>query len=113
MCIRDRYVFLESAFLLAAVVLGGMGTVMGVLLGAILLKLVPEKLRFISEYRMLIFGLLMVAMMRFRPEGMIPNQRRALEFHEDDDELVGEIEDNLPYEFVEVKACLLYTSRCV
>ena len=42
--------------------------------------------------------------MRFRPEGMIPNQRRALEFHEDDDELVGEIEDNLPYEFVEVKA---------
>ncbi|HOA89978.1 branched-chain amino acid ABC transporter permease [Propioniciclava tarda] len=102
--VPDQYVFLESAFLLAAVVLGGMGTVMGVLLGAILLKLVPEKLRFISEYRMLIFGLLMVAMMRFRPEGMIPNQRRALEFHEDDDELVGEIEDNLPYEFVEVKA---------
>lgn len=97
----DQYIFLESAFLLAAVVLGGMGTVMGVLLGAALLKLVPEKLRFVNEYRMLIFGLLMVLMMRFRPEGMIPNQRRVLEFHSDDEELVEEIEEDLPYEFAE------------
>ena len=97
----DQYIFLESAFLLAAVVLGGMGTVMGVILGAVLLKLVPEKLRFVSEYRMLIFGLLMVIMMRVRPEGMIPNQRRVLEFHADDEELVDEIEEDLPYEFAE------------
>jgi len=102
--VPDQYIFLESSFLLAAIVLGGMGTVMGVLLGAVLLKLVPEKLRFISEYRMLIFGLLMVLMMRFRPEGMIPNQRRALEFHSDDEDLLEDIEEHLPYEFVEVKA---------
>lgn len=97
-----QYVFLESAFLLAAIVLGGMGTVVGVLLGATMLKLVPEKLRFITEYRMLIFGLLLILMMRFRPEGIVANERRALEFHEDDLELAEEVEDNLPYEFVEV-----------
>ena len=100
----DQYIFLESAFLLAAVVLGGMGTVMGVILGATLLKLVPEKLRFVNEYRMLLFGLLMVVMMRVRPEGMIPNQRRALEFHSDDEELVEEVEEDLPYEFAEEKS---------
>ncbi|MFT4297336.1 MAG: branched-chain amino acid ABC transporter permease [Micropruina sp.] len=97
----DQYIFLESAFLLAAVVLGGMGTVMGVILGAVLLKLVPEKLRFVNEYRMLLFGLLMVVMMRVRPEGMVPNQRRVLEFHSDDEDLIDEIEEDLPYEFVE------------
>jgi branched-chain amino acid transport system permease protein len=81
-------VFLESAFLLAAVVLGGMGTVMGVLVGATVLKLLPEKLREVSDYRLLMFGLLLVVMMRFRPEGLVPNKRRQLEFHEEDTELV-------------------------
>lgn len=71
----DQYDFLESAFLLAAVVLGGMGTVVGVVIGAVLLKLVPEKLRFFSEYRLLLFGLLLVIMMRLRPEGLIKVHR--------------------------------------
>jgi branched-chain amino acid transport system permease protein len=91
----DQYVFLESAFLLAAIVLGGMGTVLGVLIGATILKLMPEKLRFVSEYRLLIFGLLLVLMMRFRPEGLVPNQRRQLEFHEDDEELAERIEEEV------------------
>ena len=91
----DQYVFLESAFLLAAIVLGGMGTVLGVLVGATLLKLMPEKLRFVSEYRLLIFGLLLVLMMRFRPEGLVPSQRRQLEFHEDDEELAERIEGEI------------------
>lgn len=72
----DQYIFLESAFLLAAVVLGGMGTVGGVLIGAVMLKLLPEKLRFFSEYRLLMFGLLLVIMMRFRPQGLIEVHRR-------------------------------------
>jgi branched-chain amino acid transport system permease protein len=88
----DQYVFLESAFLLAAIVLGGMGTVAGVLIGATILKLLPEKLRFVSDYRLLIFGLLLVVIMRFRPEGLVASRRRALEFHEDDAELADEIE---------------------
>ncbi len=91
----DQYIFLESAFLLAAIVLGGMGTIMGVLIGATLLKLMPEKLRFVSEYRLLIFGLLMVLMMRFRPEGLVANQRRQLEFHDEDEDLVDRIEDEI------------------
>ena len=72
----EQYVFLESGFLVAAIVLGGMGTVLGVLIGATLLKLLPEKLRFVNDYRLLIFGLLLIVMMRFRPEGMVANQRR-------------------------------------
>jgi len=83
----DQYIFLESAFLLAAVVLGGMGTVVGVMVGATILKLLPEKLREVNDYRLLAFGLLLVLMMRFRPEGLVPSQRRRLEFHEDDEEL--------------------------
>lgn len=83
----DQYIFLESAFLLAAVVLGGMGTVLGVLVGATILKLLPEKLREVNDYRLLMFGLLLVVMMRFRPEGLIASKRRQLEFHEDDEEL--------------------------
>ncbi len=91
----DQYVFLESAFLLAAVVLGGMGTVMGVLVGATVLKLLPEKLRFFSDYRLMLFGLLLVFMMRFRPEGIIADERRQLEFHAEDEELAEEVEGEL------------------
>lgn len=87
----DQYIFLESAFLLAAIVLGGMGTVGGVLVGATILKLMPEKLRFFSEYRLLMFGILLVVMMRFRPEGIVANRRRQLEFHESDTELADVI----------------------
>ena len=90
----DQYIFLESAFLLSAVVLGGMGTVAGVLVGATILKLLPEKLRFFSEYRLLLFGLLLVVMMRVRPEGLIASKRRQLEFHEDDEELASEVQQD-------------------
>lgn len=90
----DQYVFLESAFLLAAVVLGGMGTVAGVLIGATILKLLPEKLRFFNEYRLLLFGLLLVVMMRVRPEGLIASRRRQLEFHEEDEGLAVNIQQD-------------------
>ncbi len=91
----DQFIFLESAFLLSAVVLGGMGTVAGVLIGAALIKRMPEKLRFISEYRLLIFGLILVLMMRFRPEGLVASRRRQLEFHEDDEELAEVAESEI------------------
>ena len=100
----DQYIFLESAFLLAAVVLGGMGTVAGVLIGATILKLLPEKLRFVADYRLLIFGLLLVLMMRFRPEGIIASKRRQLEFHEEDEELATRIEEVHLVEEQEAKA---------
>ena len=69
--------------------------VLALLIGATLLKLMPEKLRFVNEYRLLIFGLLLVVMMRFRPEGLIANQRRQLEFHEEDEELAERIDEEI------------------
>jgi branched-chain amino acid transport system permease protein len=96
----DQYIFLESAFLLAAIVLGGMGTIAGVLIGATILKLLPEKLRFFSEYRLLLFGLTLILMMRFRPEGLVASRRRQLEFHEEDEELAVAIEGELVEEAI-------------
>jgi branched-chain amino acid transport system permease protein len=69
--------------------------VLGVLVGATLLKLLPEKLRFVSDFRLMMFALLLIIMMRFRPEGMIPSQRRQLEFHEEDEELAERIEEEV------------------
>ncbi|XVV34573.1 branched-chain amino acid ABC transporter permease [Streptomyces sp. CA-100214] len=73
----------NSAFLLAAVVLGGMGTIAGPLIGASLLFLIPNKLQFLGDYQLFAFGLALVLLMRFRPEGLIANRRRKLEFHEE------------------------------
>lgn len=81
----DSYVFNISILLVAAVVLGGMGTIAGSVLGSALLIVLPEKLRFFSDYRILIFGLALVLFMRFRPEGMIPSRRRRQEFHESEE----------------------------
>ncbi|MFB9483447.1 branched-chain amino acid ABC transporter permease [Streptomyces filamentosus] len=75
----------NSAFLLAAVVLGGMGTMSGPLVGAALLFLIPNKLQFLGEFQLLAFGVALILLMRFRPEGMIANRRRQLEFHEKDE----------------------------
>ncbi|MFH9354121.1 branched-chain amino acid ABC transporter permease [Kitasatospora sp. NPDC017646] len=86
----DQYTFADalppnSAFLLAAVILGGMGTISGPLAGATLLFLIPKKLEFLSDYQLLVFGAALIVLMRVRPEGLIPNRRRQLEFHEADE----------------------------
>jgi branched-chain amino acid transport system permease protein len=75
----DSYTFLESALLLSAVVLGGMGTLPGAVLGSTLLFVIPEKLRTFQDKRLLLFGLALILMMRFRPEGLIANRRRQRE----------------------------------
>ena len=76
------FTFIESAMILSIVVLGGMGSIPGVVAGAFILILLPEHLRAFSDYRMLIFGALMVVMMVFRPQGIISNVRRSYEYHE-------------------------------
>jgi len=65
-----------SILILAFVVFGGMGNIWGVITGAILLSYIPERIRFISEYRMLIFGLILIIMMNVRPDGMLPRKKR-------------------------------------
>jgi len=71
------FTFLESAIILSIVVLGGMGSIAGVIVGALILILMPEYLRALSEFRMLAFGGILVLMMVFRPQGMIGNIRRT------------------------------------
>ncbi|MET7285078.1 branched-chain amino acid ABC transporter permease [Streptomyces sp. NPDC005573] len=72
----------NSAFLLAAVILGGMGTISGPLIGAALLYLIPAKLQFMADYQLLLFGIALMLLMRFRPEGLVADRRKQLEFHE-------------------------------
>lgn len=75
----------NSAFLLAAVILGGMGTLSGPFVGAALLYLIPAKLQFMQDYQLFLFGVALILLMRFRPEGLVADRRKQLEFHENDE----------------------------
>jgi len=76
------FTFMESAIILCIVVLGGMGSIVGVMLGALILILLPEYLRAFADYRMLAFGGILVVMMVFRPQGIISNVRRVYRFEQ-------------------------------
>ena len=75
-----------SITVLAVIILGGMGSIPGVILGAIVLIGLPELLREFVEYRILVYGAVLVAMMLLRPEGLIPNRGRQRELHEAESE---------------------------
>jgi branched-chain amino acid transport system permease protein len=99
----DNFPFFFSVIVLAAVVLGGMGSLPGVIAGAFAIGAIPEYLRdaaagewltdrlntltggdvrTITEYRVMLFGLALVAMMVFRPQGLLPSRQRAAELAE-------------------------------
>ena len=78
----DSFTFWESAIMLAIVVLGGMGSQTGVILAALALTIIPEIAREFSQYRMIICGAVMVLMMIWRPQGLIPAQRPKMELPE-------------------------------
>jgi branched-chain amino acid transport system ATP-binding protein len=99
----DNFPFFLSVILLSAVVLGGMGSIPGVVVGAFAVAFLPEYLRDaaagetltrwlntivgghasdITEYRVLLFGLALVVMMIFRPQGLVPSRQRAAELAE-------------------------------
>lgn len=98
----ESFGLMESIMVLSMVVLGGMGHIPGVILGAVLLTITPEILRDVigplqmavfgkmlidpENARMLIFGLALILVMLFRPEGLWPSKRRAAEFHDALDE---------------------------
>ncbi|KAB7628111.1 high-affinity branched-chain amino acid ABC transporter permease LivM [Verminephrobacter sp. Larva24] len=75
----ESFTFIESALILAVVVLGGMGSQLGVILAALLLTALPELTREFAEYRMLVFGLVMILMMMWRPQGLLPARRPHVE----------------------------------
>ncbi|NWA06526.1 high-affinity branched-chain amino acid ABC transporter permease LivM [Pseudomonas gingeri] len=72
------FTFFESALILAIVVLGGMGSTIGVVIAAFVLTVAPELLRSFAEYRVLLFGVLMVLMMIWRPRGLIRISRTGV-----------------------------------
>ena len=71
----ESFTFIESAIILAIVVLGGMGSQIGVVFAASAIVLLPELLREFSEYRMLFFGMAMVLVMLWRPQGLMSHRR--------------------------------------
>ncbi len=73
-----------SITILVLIIVGGMGSVPGVTVGALALVALPELLREFSEYKFLMYGILLIFMMLKRPEGFIPSQRRAQELHQEE-----------------------------
>ena len=77
----ESFTFIESATILAIVVLGGMGSQLGVVLAATLLVVLPEMARGFAEYRMLLFGAAMVAIMVWRPGGLLGRRDPTILLH--------------------------------
>ena len=77
----ESFTFIESAIILAIVVLGGMGSQVGVVLAAVLLIGMPEWFRDLGAYRMVVFGLAMVLIMVFRPRGLVSHREPSLRLH--------------------------------
>ncbi|MBC6451171.1 branched-chain amino acid ABC transporter permease [Actinokineospora xionganensis] len=92
----DSFQFIESVTLLAAVILGGMGSIPGAVLGAALLLVLPEKLREFADYRLILFGFALILIMRFRPQGLVPDKHRRAELANEGAEGVPIEELNLP-----------------
>ena len=86
----DSFQLESSILVLAAVVLGGAGNIAGAIVGGVITWYLPEWIRGVgsqlgldfdpAEYRILVFGLVLIVMMIFRPQGILPNKRRAAEF---------------------------------
>jgi len=110
----ESFTFMESVFVVCTVVIGGMGSIPGAIVGALLIQGTPELIRgfaasgiipglsgeqvtAISNYRNLVFGFGMVLMMVWRPQGLIPSKRRAAELQPETDEL-GDIESEQLYD---------------
>ena len=74
------FTVMQSIIILCVVVIGGMGSIPGVIVGALVFTLLPELLRSLSEYRMLAFGIALVLMMIFRPGGLIQKTRKSYKF---------------------------------
>jgi len=106
----ESFTLMESIMILCMVVLGGMGHIPGVILGAVLLTMLPEALRYVgplqqeligrvavdpSDLRMLLFGVALVLVMLFRPQGLWPSPVRARELRPDNPDQVRQEQESL------------------
>jgi ABC-type branched-subunit amino acid transport system permease subunit len=72
----DNFTFLVSVVIMTMVIVGGMDNIFGVIVGATLLTILPEKFRVFSDYRLLVFGVVVIGMLMIRPEGLFPRRLR-------------------------------------
>lgn len=86
----DTFIYNDSITILTMVLIGGSGTVAGPALGAVILTVLPELLRSFVEYRMLIYGLIVVIMMQLRPKGILGHVNTRTSYL---DSLLGSIRD--------------------
>jgi branched-chain amino acid transport system permease protein len=110
----ESFTFMESVFIVCTIVIGGIGSIPGAIIGAIIIQGIPAFVQglaaagklpgvppstatVIANYRFLVFGLLMVVMMAWRPQGLFPSKRRAAELKPDTDEM-GDIESETLYD---------------
>lgn len=82
----DSFTLWESIMILMAVVIGGTGSIPGAIAGALILKLLPEYFRALSQYRMLIYGVAMIVIIIFKPDGLFPRNRKKYTFRTKDGE---------------------------
>jgi branched-chain amino acid transport system permease protein len=73
----DSFMYIDSVTILAMIVLGGLCSIPGSIIGAVVLVLVPEFMRFMADYRMVLYGLLMIVVMIFKPEGFWSGRYRV------------------------------------
>jgi ABC-type branched-subunit amino acid transport system permease subunit len=77
----DNFTFLVSVTIMTMVIVGGMDNIFGVILGAFLLTVLPEKFRVFSDYRLLLYGVIVIGMLMVRPEGLFPKRLRRYGGH--------------------------------
>ncbi len=75
---------LVSITVLVLIIVGGLGSIPGVIVGALALVGIPELLREFDEFKLLVYGVLLILMMLYRPEGLIPSKQWTRELHEED-----------------------------
>lgn len=86
----ENFSLFVSIDALALIIVGGMGSIPGVVLGALALKGLPEVLRGVDEYRIVTFAALLIVMMIVRPEGILPSARRRRELHSQEQAAAGD-----------------------
>jgi ABC-type branched-subunit amino acid transport system permease subunit len=72
----ENFAFIVSVVVVTMVILGGMDNVFGVIIGAVFLTIIPEKFRAFQDFRLLMYGVIVVAMLMFRPQGLFPQKLR-------------------------------------
>jgi ABC-type branched-subunit amino acid transport system permease subunit len=72
----NNFTFADSLLMLSIVILGGLGNIVGLIPAAVIVLILPEKLQFIQEYRFLLFAALVIVILLFRPQGLLPRKTR-------------------------------------